>query len=184
MALEQVIGDVRRDGDRRAQKLLDDAKTDADSIIAAAKDKAKAYEQQRMAAAEKDVAQLQAQILSSAEFEARKTVLTAESELRGELRQAILDGFANLDDATRKKHFDALLQRAQAIIAKGTVHAAKADAKLVDGQNVYSKGDPVDIIGGIIVESASGENRLDLSYETLLDGLWRDILKQEAELFA
>ena len=41
----------------------------------------------------------------------------------------------------------------------------------------------VPISGGIVVESEDGRTRLDLSYDTLLDGMWRDVLKAEAELF-
>jgi V/A-type H+-transporting ATPase subunit E len=184
MGLEQVIGDVRRDGDQRAQKVLDDAKAEAERILTAAKDKAKMHQDSRATAAAKDAEQLKAQIISSAEFEARKTVLTTEAELRAELKQIILDGFAAIGAGPRKKHITKLLKTAQGTIAKGSVFGAAADAAILEKQDHYTYGGTTDIIGGIIVESESGKNRLDLSYGTLLGDMWRDVLKQEAELFS
>ncbi len=184
MGLEQVIGEVRRDGDHRAQRKLDEANAEVARILAAAKEKSDAYLAERMAAAERDAAQLQAQIRSSSDFEARKTVLTAEAALRAELHATVLEGFGELPDAARKKHIKALLKTAQGIIAKGSVFGAAKDAKALKAQDTYDYGGEVDIIGGIVVESADGANRLDLSYETLLGDMWRDVLKQEAGLFS
>ncbi len=183
MGLEQVIGDVRKDGDQRAQQILDDAQAEADRILDAAKATVKDYEQQRQTAADRDVAQLTAQVGSSAEFDARKTVLTTEAELRGELRAAIMDHFGELDDATRKQHIEALLKQAKATIPDGSVFGSKKDQATLEAQSEYTFGGELDILGGIVVESSDGDHRLDLSYETLIDGHWRDILRQEAELF-
>ncbi len=184
MGLEQVIGEVRRDGDQRAQRKLDEANAESARILAAAKDKVDAYLAERMAAAERDATQLHAQIRSSSDFEARKTVLTAEAELRAELWNAVLEGFGSLPEATRAKHITALLKTAHGIIAEGTVFGAAKDAAALKAQDTFAHGGEADIIGGIVVESKDGANRLDLSYETLLGDMWRDVLKHEAGLFS
>lgn len=184
MGLEQVIGEVRRDGDHRAQRKLDEANAEVARILAAAKDKADAYLAERMMAAERDAAQLHAQIRSSSEFEARKSVLTTEAALRADLWSTVLEGFGDLPAATRKKHITALLKTAQGVIAKGTVFGAAKDADALKAQDTYTYGGEADIIGGIVVESEDGANRLDLSYETQLADMWRDVLKQEAGLFS
>lgn len=184
MGLEQVIGEVRRDGDQRAKKLIDDAQAEASRILAAATEKVQAYEDERMKAATRDAEQARQQIRSGAEFEARKLVLRAEAELRGELRQAVLDGFATLPAATRAKHITALLATAKKTIPDGVVRGARQDAKALESQTTYKYGGQADIAGGIIVESANGMNRLDLSYETLIADMWRDVLKAEAGLFS
>lgn len=184
MGLEQVIGEVRRDGEQRAQRILDDAQAEAQQIVAAAKDKVKAYEAERRKAAEKDAEQLRAQLQSGAEFEARKHVLAVEAELRQELRSAILDGFGGLDPDRRGQHIDKLLATAKKTIPEGTVHGAAQDEATLKDQDIYDFGGSTDIIGGIVVESKTGKNRLDLSYETLVDDMWRDVLRAEAGLFS
>jgi V/A-type H+-transporting ATPase subunit E len=41
----------------------------------------------------------------------------------------------------------------------------------------YTKGDPVEIEGGVIIESKDGELQLDYSYRTFLNGVWETGLK-------
>lgn len=184
MGLEQVIGDVRRDGEERATAILAQARKEADAILAAARDKAKAYEAERLANANREAQARQAQATSRAESEARKAVLTTETALRSELRAAVLAGLAELPEKTRQTHIKALVKKAKEIIPDGKVWGAHKDAKALDGLKDYKHAGDVAIAGGIIVESASGDARLDLSYETILDEAWRDILRSEAALFA
>ena len=183
MGLDQVIGEVRRDGDTRSQGVLANARKEADAILAAAKAQAHAYETARMEAAERDAAAAKAQALSRAESEARKVVLTAEAELRESLREQVLAHFAKLDAKARATHVTALIATAKGIIPSGKVWGAEKDGPALKNQTVYKHGGHQPIAGGIIVESEDGRTRLDLTYETLLDGLWRDVLKAESALF-
>lgn len=183
MGLTEVIGDVRKDGEARAQALLDDAHADATRLLDAAKDKVAAYHAERLAQAERDAAQVEAQIQSHAESEARKHVLTAEAEMRAELRETLLAGFGGLKDAVRAKHVKALIKQGKDVIGKGTVFGAKADTDTLKAQRTFAYGGVANIVGGIVIESEDGLTRLDLSYETLLADMWRDVLKHEAGLF-
>jgi vacuolar-type H+-ATPase subunit E/Vma4 len=184
MGLEQVIGEVRRDGDARAQAILESARQEAKRILDQARQQAQAYEAQRMAAAAKDAAALSAQVASRAESEARKAVLAAESELRTELRAALLKALAGLPAKQREAHLKALIAQAQKVIPAGKVWGNAQDTTPLHSQKAYTHAGQAPVAGGIVVESEDGMNRLDLSYETLLDEAWRDILKAEARLFA
>jgi vacuolar-type H+-ATPase subunit E/Vma4 len=184
MGLEQVIGEVRRDGDARAQATLDNARREAKLILDQARQQATAYEQQRMEAAAKDAAAVAAQVASRAESEARKVLLASESELRAELRAALLKALAELPAKAREGHLKALVAQAQKVIPAGKVWGAAQDTTFLHTQKAYKHAGPTPIAGGIVVESEDGMNRLDLSYETLLDEAWRDILKAESRLFA
>lgn len=184
MGLEQVIGEVRQDGDARAQRLLDDARARATELVAEAEARARAYEEQRLAQAERDGEQVRAQVLSSAEFEARKTALTAEAELRTQLRETLVEGFAALPQKTRDAHVKRLLATAETVLGgSGRVWATAQDQKAASA-GPYAFAGTLDGAGGIVVESDDGTQRLDLRYETLLADLWRDILREEATLFA
>ncbi len=183
MGLDQVIGEVRHDGDARAQAVLANARKEADAILAAARAQAAAYEKARMDAAERDAAAAKAQAASRAESEARKAVLTAEADLREELRQQVLAHFAKLDAKARATHVTTLIATAKGVIPSGKVWAAEKDGPAIKNQAVYKPGGNLTGAGGIVVESEDGRTRLDLTYETLLDGMWRDVLKAEAALF-
>lgn len=183
MGLDQVIGDVRRDGDARAQATLAAARKEAEAILAAARKQAGAYEATRLEAAEREAAAAKAQAASRAESEARKAILTAEAELRSALRDQVLAHFGQLDAKQREAHLKSLLETAKGVIPAGNVWGAAQDATALKAQKTYKHAGSNAIAGGIIVESEDGRTRLDLTYETLLDGMWRDVLKSEAALF-
>lgn len=183
MGLDQVIGEVRRDGDSRAQAVLANARKEADAILAAARAQAAAYEKARLDAADRDAAAAKAQAASRAESESRKAVLTAEAELRDALREQVLAHFGKLDPKVRESHLKALLETAKAVIPTGSVWGAAQDTTALKAQKTYKHAGSQAIAGGIVVESEDGKSRLDLTYETLLDGMWRDVLKAESALF-
>ncbi|MFA5944086.1 MAG: V-type ATP synthase subunit E family protein [Candidatus Thermoplasmatota archaeon] len=183
MGVDQVIGEVRRDGEGRAQGILKAARSEADSILSAAKAQAKAHEVARLDAAGREAEQVKAQAMSRAESEARKAVLTAEAELRDALRANVMQHFANLPAKAREAHIKALVKTAVAVIPAGSVWGAEADAAALKGAKPYKHAGSLPIAGGLVVESVDGRTRLDLSYETLLDGMWRDVLKAESGLF-
>jgi V/A-type H+/Na+-transporting ATPase subunit E len=183
MGVYQVIGEVRRDGEARAQAILKAARQEADALLAKARDQAKAYEDQRLAQAAREADQARAQAASRAESEARKAVLSAEAELRETLRAKVLEHFAGLPAKAREAHVKALVKTAQGAIPAGKAWGAEKDAAALKAQKAYTVAGTLPIAGGLVVESEDGSTRLDLSYETLLDGLWRDVLKAEADLF-
>jgi vacuolar-type H+-ATPase subunit E/Vma4 len=183
MGLDEVIGDVRRDGEARARSVLEAARKEAQGILDAARAQAKQVEAQRMAAAEKEAAAIAAQGASRAESEARKIQLAAEAQLRDELKATVLAGLADLPEKTREKHLKSLLAHAHSVIGKGSVQGAEKDAAYLKAHKTFKHTGSLPIAGGIVVESEDGMNRLDLSYETLLDEAWRDVLKAEAGLF-
>ncbi len=184
MGLDQVVAEVRQDGEKRAQAVLDEARADANKLRTEAREAADALVAARTAQAEKEAEQLRAQIASGAEFEARKAVLEAESDLRDQLRARLIDGFGNLDTDVRKGHLTKLLAKAKASVPSGKVWGAAADEATLKDQKDYAYAGSIDIAGGIVVESEDGTVRLDLSYETMLGDMWRDILRQEANLFS
>ena len=182
MGLEEVVQEVRQGAQRKAQDILAAAQAEADRLMQDAQSQASAYEQQRLAQAERDVEQIKKQALSHAQFEARKAVLSTENDLRDALRRRIILGLLELDAKTRTAHIKALLKKAQDIIPAGRVWGASKDATALKA-GPYEYAGETDIAGGLIVESGDGKERLDLSYETLLEDVWRDVLAVEAGLF-
>jgi V/A-type H+/Na+-transporting ATPase subunit E len=179
MGVDQVIGEVRRDGEARAQAILKAARQEADALLAKARDQAKAYEDQRLAQAAREADHA----ASRSESGARKAVRSAEAELRETLRAKVLEHFAGLPAKAREAHVKALVKTAQGAIPAGKAWGAEKDAAALKAQKAYTVAGTLPIAGGLVVESEDGSTRLDLSYETLLDGLWRDVLKAEADLF-
>lgn len=184
MGLSEVITDVRKDGEARAAAILAAARKEATAILDGARGQAKAFEATRLADAERQAKQVASQVASRAESDARKAVLSGEAALRAQLKAAILKALQAAPAKSREAHLKALVARAQKVIPAGKVWGAAADAALLEKAKPYAYAGATAIAGGILVESESGDARLDLSYETLLDDAWRDILRAEAGLFA
>lgn len=184
MGLSEVITDVRRDGETRAATLVAAARSEAASILAAARAQAAAYETARLADAGRQAEAAASQIASRAESEARKVTLSGEAALRTQLKAAILAALESAPAKNRQAHLKALLARAQAVIPAGKVWGAAADAATLEKAKPYSYAGATAIAGGILVESESGDARLDLAYTTLLDDAWRTILRAEAGLLS
>jgi vacuolar-type H+-ATPase subunit E/Vma4 len=183
MGLDQVIGEVRRAGEERGQAIVDAARKEAATILDAARAESRKYEDARVAAAAKDAAQLATQAGSRADSDARKAVLAGDAHMRAELKAAVLHALAELPAKTRAAHVKALVESAQGVIPAGKVYGAKKDAEHLAKAKPYTHGGDAPITGGIVVESEKGDARLDLSYETILDDHWRELLKAEAALF-
>lgn len=75
------------------------------------------------------------------------------------------------------------MERAQTIVPKGKVWGSEKDAEALGKSKAYTHAGNLPIAGGLVVESEAGDARLDLSYETILDEAWRDVLKAEAAIF-
>jgi len=184
MSLEAVVTEVRRDGESRAQQVLQRAREEANAILADARSRAQAIEQARLTEAARDAQQLQQQAQSRAESDSRKAVLGAEAALRQDLRQRLLKALADLPARSREAHLKRLLARAQEAIPAGRVWGSAKDAAFLGKAQPYTYAGDLDAVGGIVVESPDGSVRVDLTYETLLESAWRDVLKAEAALFA
>ncbi len=184
MGLSEVITDVQRDGEQRAAAILAAARKEAATLLDGARGQAKAYEATRLADAERQAKAASAMVASRAESDARKAVLSGEAHLRAELKAAILKALKDAPAKNRQAHLTALVARAQKIIPAGKVWGNAADAATLEKAKPYAYAGATAIAGGIIVESESGDARLDLSYETLLDDQWRTVLRAEAGLFA
>ncbi len=183
MGLSEVITDVRRDGESRAAAIVAAARKEADAILAGARNQAKAAEATRLADADRQAKAAASMVGSRAESDARKAVLTGEAQLRTALKAAVLQALKDAPAKNRQAHLTSLLARAQKVIPAGKVWGAASDAAVLDKAKPYSYAGTAPIAGGILVESESGDARLDLSYETLLDDAWRELLRAEAGLF-
>jgi V/A-type H+-transporting ATPase subunit E len=43
-------------------------------------------------------------------------------------------------------------------------------------------GGTIECVGGVVIESADGSRRIDLRFETILADIWRDSIKEVAEV--
>jgi V/A-type H+-transporting ATPase subunit E len=183
MGLETVVDDIKQKARARAEEIADEAEQQRDDVLSEARKEAESIVEQAREEAKKEAEDLREQEVSSAKLEARKMVSREERDLLAELRADVRDELAELEDG-REDLTRSLLETGVEELGdeEGSVYAAEGDEELVedlvDDVDGFEYGGTTDVLGGVVVESADGEVRVDNSFDSVLGRLWNDSLRE------
>jgi V/A-type H+-transporting ATPase subunit E len=162
MGLDAVITEIKEKARAEADAIIQEADAKKTEILTAA--------------------QTQVQLIKTdAEENAQKTLMD-------EVQAKTLEQICALPESFHKQAIASLLKKAQLEIQNGTVTCAARDAEalrkvLSDSEFAkFTAGDPTEIDGGIIVESADGMLQVDYSYHTFLNQVWESGLKDASDI--
>jgi V/A-type H+-transporting ATPase subunit E len=189
MGLESVVGDIQEKGRREAEAIRAETQREIDQILQVAQSKVETIK----LAADRDVAEqiakMSNQEVSAANLVVKRRVLNAEKEVLDQVYKTTLASLAKLPESFHREVLERLLQQASTEVKQGTVFSNGRDdpivQQLIAGNPAYSgyrMGKPVEIEGGIVVESTDGGMKLDLSYRTFLDRVWESGLKDASDI--
>lgn len=181
MGLEVVVNEIIQEGRNEADRIEREGLQEAKAILEDARSKATATLEKNEQHAEREAERIRTQETARVEFEAKRRVLTAKRALWERLKRETLDTLANLDDDRRKQYLQTLLENAKKEIPRGVVHVRDADKALVGSISGFQVQGGLDAIGGAVVEDENGEVSLDLRFESLVEDLWPQVLKQESK---
>lgn len=178
MSLDRLVEEILERGRREAQEILDSTKAERERMLSEVRERGEELINQREEQA-RDQAQRERQMeIARAELEAKKIVLQAQKEVLDQVLERARERLRGLDSEALLR---ALVDRHRDDVASGVVHCNKRDAlllrRMVDGEVV----DDLDCIGGLVIESSDGTSRTDLRFETILNDLWEDVVKEVAE---
>lgn len=181
MSLEQVIQEVQQEGEEEAQAILEDARKEADAILQDAKQQAQNERESRLQEAQERADSEARRIEASAELEAKKKRLDAEADVLASVRSRVETRLANLPDKQRHDLVRTLIEDSG---ADEYGEGAKAwvvedDQDVVEEYDLQIEGG-LDALGGVIVETPDGSIREDLTFDSLLDQVWRDQMHEVA----
>jgi len=185
--------------DKIKSKILEDAKAEANKIIAQAEEeKAKILEKAKEAAekkkaeilkkGEKEAEMTKSRIISEAKLEAKKKLLEAKEEIIEMAIDKLKEELAKLPEQPDYKDKLVKLIKDGAVSLGGgelVVRLNKRDLDLIEDSTLWNlekevenatnkvtvlkKGEPVDITGGCIIETADGLKSLDNSLEAIFN---------------
>ncbi|CVK31431.1 V-type ATP synthase subunit E family protein [Methanoculleus bourgensis] len=189
MGLEAVVNEIREKGRREAEKIRAETRADVEEILKNAQDRAAEIKVSVEEEAGRTASHTINQEVSAANLVVKRQVLNAQKKLLDQVYSASLAAVGDLPAEFHEKALTELLKRAAKEIKKGVVHANERDLPVVEEiisrlktLSGYTVGDPVDIPGGIIVESTDGELKIDYSYRTFLDEIWESGLKDASDI--
>jgi len=171
MPLEDLIGEIRRQGEADLAKIADERGSKADAISADRSRRLDAVRTESSRLSEAEISQMRAQELAAAKLKARKMVYEARE---ARLTKAVADTRTLLVDYTQSEEYPQVLKRmfAEATNALGKqvrVTGREEDAAAL--QKVAGRAfdpRPQPILGGLIAETPDGSRRLNLSFDELL----------------
>jgi V/A-type H+-transporting ATPase subunit E len=185
MSLDTVVEDVRDEARARAEEIREEGRERADEIVAEAEADAESLLEEREREVERKIAQEREQALSAAKLEAKQERLEARRDALQTVRERVEEDLASLSGDRREDLTRALIDAATAEFDAGNevvVRGRAADESLLEGvladYDGYSLGDePVDCLGGVVVESTASRVQVDNTFDSILDSVWENNLK-------
>ncbi len=183
MSLDSVAEDIREQARAEAEEIREEATARADELIAEAEADAEEILETSEREVESQIDQEREQGLSSAKLEAKQLRLRARREALDEVREAVETRIEAIDGDERAQLTEALLETALAEFDDGEaliIHGRAADDDLLESlcsEDRLSVGEPIDRLGGVIVEGTTSSVRVDNSFDAVLKDVWDDNLR-------
>lgn len=180
MSLEEVIEEIRQQGRQESEEILESAQQERERMLAEVRSKAEESRAERLRLAEERGAREEVREIARAELEARKALLQAQKEVLDEVREAAASRLRDLEGNDRL--LEGLVEHSREDLEGGLVRCNPADEavlKRLTGRPV--RGD-LEVLGGFVIETEAGDRRIDLTYDTFLDGLWEQAIRDVADI--
>ena len=187
MSLDTVVEDVRDEARARAEELREAADAEADEIIAEAEADAERIRDERLAEVDRQIEQEREQTLSSAKLEAKQERLSARRDVLEDVYDDVEAAIESLDDDRRRELTEALLDATLAEFDADddvAVYTRAEDVELLEelvaDRNAQVDGE-IDCLGGVVAESDTSRVRVNNTFDSVLDAVWDDELKNISE---
>lgn len=184
MSLETVAEDIRDEARARAEEIIEAAEAEAEQILAEAEQDADDLLAEREQAVERQIEQEREQRLSSAKLEAKQERLEARRDSLQAVRDAVEDAIVDLEDG-REELTRSLLDAAAEEFedaASVEVYGRADDQDLLEDvladYDGFSYAGEYDCLGGVVVESDESRVRVNNTFDSVLEDVWEDELKE------
>jgi V/A-type H+-transporting ATPase subunit E len=189
MGLESVVNEIREKGQKEAAGTRQATAAEVEMILKAAQQRAEKLKMAANEEVDKQVSHIQSQEVSAANLVVKRDLLNAQKSLLDQVYKSTLTSVSALPESFHKETMVKLLKKVKTEIPEGIVHSNQRDLNVLkeilskDPEfSTYSPGDPVNIEGGIIMESKDGQLQIDYSYRNFLDIVWEASLKDASDI--
>jgi V/A-type H+-transporting ATPase subunit E len=188
MGVDKIKAKILEDAKAEANKIISEAEEEKAKILEKAKEEAEKRKAEILKRGEKEAEMTKSRIISEAKLEAKKKLLEAKEgiiemainklkeelvklpeqpEYKDKLINLIKDGAVSLGGG---ELIVRLNSRDMGLIEDSTLWNLEKEIESITKKvTVLKKGDPVDIIGGCIIETADGLKSLDNSLEAIFN---------------
>ncbi|ELZ94961.1 V-type ATP synthase subunit E [Haloferax mucosum ATCC BAA-1512] len=185
MSLDNVVEDIRDEARARAEEIRQDGQEQADAIIAEAEADAEDILESRTADVEQQIEREREQALSSAKLEAKQARLGARRDVLQRVREQVERELAEFEGDRREELTRSLLDAAAVEFEdedEVSVYGRDEDADMLEtilaDYDGYEVAGERDCLGGVVVEGANSRVRVNNTFDSVLDTVWEDNLKE------
>ena len=178
MGLEEVKEGLRKEIEETAAKILKEADDEKARIMALAKEEVDSFKKESEAKTNAFIKTLEKKELASANLNAKKTSLNTKKEMIDTVFEETAKKLESLSETERKKIISNLIKKAGELIDVKIIYCNKKDKALVGKSFTVKVGD---MKGGVICENKDGSSRIDYTFETILEDIRENNLKDIAE---
>jgi V/A-type H+/Na+-transporting ATPase subunit E len=189
MGLESVIEDIQRKGERERDAINAASSVEERQILDEAQKRVEVKRKEAEGEVSRVIQRMEDLELASANLSVKRALLNAQKEVLDQVHAAALRAILGLPEQVHHQILEKLLQQAAQEIRTGVVTCRARDAPVVKdliaaspALSGYRIGPPAEIDGGVVVDSADGNVKIDLTYRTFLDGIWEKELKAASDL--
>ncbi|MBI4153198.1 hypothetical protein HY497_01625 [Candidatus Woesearchaeota archaeon] len=176
MGLEDVKKKIVEEAERQAKLIMGDADAEIKKIESSAKKEVEEYENQLKRNADGMLNTAERKEHAAAEFEGKRMLLDAKKAALEKVVQEARKRLQKLSSAERKQLVEQLMKKAEREIDVKTVYVNAKDMPAVKGKSVTVV--QKDMLGGLIAETDDGKISIDFSFETLLEQIQHEHLRE------
>jgi V/A-type H+-transporting ATPase subunit E len=187
MSLDTVVADIREEARARANEIIEEAEADAAEIREAAEADAEEIRAEREREVEREIAQERERQLSSAKLESKQDRLAARRDALEAVRERAEAEIASLEEG-REELTRALLDAAAAefddddhVRVYGRADDEALLESILEEYDGFEYAGEVDCLGGVVVESESSRIRVKNTFDSVLEDVWEDDLRDVSE---
>ncbi|MCU4740949.1 V-type ATP synthase subunit E [Halobacteria archaeon AArc-m2/3/4] len=185
MSLDTVVEDIREEAHARAEDIRTEGEARAEEIESAAEADADEILESAEREVEREIEQLREQRLSSAKLEAKQQRLEARRDVLSQVREQVESEVADLEGETREELTRTLLDAASVEFDDGEdvhVYGRSEDEELLssilEGYAGYEYAGTYNCLGGVVVESDQSRVRVNNTFDSVLEDVWEDNLRE------
>ena len=185
MSLETVVEDIREEARARAKEIRAEGEQRAEEIIAEAESDAEEIRAEREREVERTIEQEREQRLSSANLEAKQKRLEARRDVLDDVRDRVEREIASIDGERREQLTRELLEATAEEFDEGAtvdIYGRADDASLLtsllEEYDDFAHAGEYDCLGGVVAESEVSRIRVNNTFDSVLDDVWEDNLKE------
>ncbi len=184
MPLDVLIEEIYKKGEEQVKKIKDEAGKEAEKIIADAKEKAEEILKKAKEDAEKEAERLKKQEVSSVNLEMKRLLLNKRKEVLEMVFGLVEEKIKSMDPETRKKLLATLIKKnaSPGMVVYSNKDDEEIVKEIINEVGDLSYGGNIDCIGGVILESADGEVRINLTYDEMLQQLYEQKMSEVSKI--